>query len=425
MGTVFALQVDKSDVFDSLQQAVIEASEKVKPAVGHIEAFQRHQQKRRKITGSCILVNKDGIILTNAHVVQNAEKITVVVPGNKHKFKATVVGTDRQTDLAVIRIKPDEFITELDFPILGDSDAIKVGQWVIAIGNPWGLDGTVSLGIISAKGRNLKVGNISQFIQTDAMIDPGSSGGPLINLDGEVIGINTLAQGRGIGFTIPINQARKIMNSFLEAGKVERSWLGVTLQPFSRDFADYFDMPDQTGVIVNWTVNKSPADKAGIKPGDIIVSFAGKKVESENEQELKNFIRMVSESEQGKQVKIGIVRAGKRLFVYPELAPQPMMDTDEVETEYGFNVKEVTHKIFISRMLESTDGVFISFVDRDSPASEAGLAAGDIITSLGGIEIKNMEDFERADLTMREAERFLIKYKRGRDLRFALVKKRG
>ncbi|MFQ5432724.1 MAG: S1C family serine protease [Nitrospinota bacterium] len=191
----YAQPPQQNNVFDALQQAVIAASEKVKPAVGHIEAFQRHRQKRRRVIGSGILVNADGILLTNQHVVQNAEKITVVIPGNNHKYNAKVVGTDRQTDLAVIKIRPDDFIKNLVYPILGDSDAIKVGQWVIAIGNPFGLDGTVSLGIVSAKGRNLRLGNMSPFIQTDAMIDPGSSGGPLINLDGEVIGINTLAQG--------------------------------------------------------------------------------------------------------------------------------------------------------------------------------------------------------------------------------------
>mgnify|MGYP000520686396 CR=1 FL=1 len=408
----------QNDVFDKLQQAVIEASGKVKPAVAHIEAFQRYRQKRRRVIGSGILVNADGILLTNQHLVENAEKITVVIPGNNHKYGATVVGTDRQTDLAVIKIRPDDFIKKLDYPVLGDSDAIKVGQWVIAIGNPFGLDGTVSLGIVSAKGRNLRLGNMSQFIQTDAMIDPGSSGGPLINLNGEVIGINTLAQGRGIGFTIPINQARTIMTGFLEEGKIKRSWLGITLQPFSRELADYFDMPDQTGVIVNLAVSGSPAEEAGIKPGDIIVSFDGKKVEAENEEELKNFIRMVSESETGKQVKIGIVRSGKRIFVYPKLAPQPLMDSDEVETEYGFNIKEITYSIFMNKNLESKQGVYVSFVVRGSPGSEAGLETGDIIVSLGGMEIKNMEDYEKAELKTRGSDKFLITYKRGRDLRF-------
>ena len=420
----FAQPPENKNVFEVLQQAVIEASEKVKPAVVHIEAFQRHQQKRRRVIGSGILVNADGILLTNQHVVANAEKITVVIPGNKHKYNATIVGTDKQTDLAIIKIQPDDFVTNLQYPALGDSDAIKVGQWVIAIGNPFGLDGTVSLGIVSAKGRNLRLGNMSQFIQTDAMIDPGSSGGPLINLDGEVIGINTMAQGRGISFTVPINQARMVMTGFLEEGKIKRSWLGITLQPFSRELAEHFDIPDQTGVIVNWAVTGSPAEEAGIKQGDIIVSFDGKKVEAENEEELKNFIRMVSESEAGKKVNIGLVRDGKRIFLYPELAPQPLMDVDDVETVYGFNIKEITHSIFMKRRLESKQGIYVSFVERDSPGGEAGLAAGDIIVSLGGMEIKNMEDFKKAQSETEGSGKFLITYKRGRDLRFGLVKKR-
>jgi len=214
------------------------------------------------------------------------------------------------------------------------------------------------------------------------------------------------------------------MTGFLEEGKIKRSWLGITLQPFSRELAEHFDLPDQTGVIVNLAVGDSPAKKAGIKQGDIIVSFDGKKVEAENEEELKNFIRMVSESETGKQVKIGIVRSGKRIFVYPKLAPQPLMDADEVETEYGFNIKEITHSIFMKKRLESKQGVYVSFVVRDSPGSEAGLEAGDVIVSLGGMEIKNMEDFKKAGLKMRDSAKFLITYKRGRDLRFALVKKR-
>lgn len=424
IGDAAAQEAGKSSVFDSLQQAVIDASEKVKPAVAHIEAFQRHQQKRRKVIGSGILINKDGIILTNSHVVQNAEKITVMVPGNKHKYEAKVIGADRQTDLAVLKIEPDDAIVNMEFPVLGDSDAIKVGQWVIAIGNPFGLDGTVSLGIISAKGRNLRMGNMSQFIQTDAMIDPGSSGGPLINLDGEVIGINTLAQGRGIGFTIPIKQAEVIMNGFLKEGRIKRSWLGVTLQPLSRELAEHFGIPDQGGVIINRAVSGSPAEKAGIKPGDILISFNGRGVEAENEEELKNFIRMVSEAENDTKVKIGIIRSNKRLFVYPRLVAQPKMDADDSETEYGFNIKEITHRIFIRKMLDSKEGVYVSFVDRGSPSFEAGLAVGDIITRFGDTEIKGMEDFEKADKEMKNADRFLIKYMRGRDIRFALIKKR-
>ena len=228
----------------SLEQRIIEVAARIQPSVVHIEAIVKLNDRRSEVTGSGVIASADGRIITNHHVLDDAEKVTVSVPGRKKRYAARVVGTDPQTDIAVLRIQPD---APLAAAPLGSAKPPRVGQWVLAIGNPYGLDGTVSLGIVSAMGRNLEIPDLlNDFIQTDAMIDRGSSGGPLVDLDGRVIGINSRGQGRGIGFTIPIDTALQVAAQ-LERGGIERGWLGVTLQPLDRELADYLGDPGCDG----------------------------------------------------------------------------------------------------------------------------------------------------------------------------------
>ncbi|MDJ0849892.1 MAG: trypsin-like peptidase domain-containing protein, partial [Myxococcota bacterium] len=213
--------------YESLEARIIEIAEQLKPSVVHIEAIIRINDRRNQVTGSGVIAHEDGRILTNHHVVDDAEKVTVSVPGTKKKFAARILGTDKQTDIAVLQIEGEAPFRAARF---GRTADVRVGQWVLAIGNPYGLDGTVSFGIVSAKGRNLELPDtLNDFIQTDAMIDRGSSGGPLVDLDGKVVGINSRGQGRGIGFTIPIDTALEVAAE-LEKGGIERGYLGITMQ---------------------------------------------------------------------------------------------------------------------------------------------------------------------------------------------------
>ena len=213
---------------------------------------------------------------------------------------------------------------------LGDSDDVSVGEWVVAIGNPYGLDGTVSLGIISAKGRDLRAENLlNDFIQTDAMIDRGSSGGPLVNLRSEVIGINSRGQGRGIGFTIPINTAKRVSAELLGEGKIARAYLGVSIQPLSRELASYWSLENVHGVIVNGVAPGSPATAAGLEVGDILLRFSGTPVRAEKDEDVGAFQRLVAQAEIGTQVPIEIFRGGDRVYLEAVLGAQPKVVPDE------------------------------------------------------------------------------------------------
>jgi len=218
-------------------------------------------------------------------VVDDAKSITVTLP-SKIEYPAEIIGTDKQTDLALIKVKTEE---ELSVAKLGNSDEVQVGEWVIAVGNPYGFDRTVSFGIVSGKGRvlpNLPIENqlINDFIQTDAAVDPGSSGGPLVNLRGEVIGINSIGFGRGQGFTIPINIANEVKNKLLSSGTIQRGWIGIAIQPLNRDYARFFGNPQLEGVLISDIIPDSPAEKAGILPGDIVIEYNGEKISAEKEE---------------------------------------------------------------------------------------------------------------------------------------------
>ncbi|MBW2014187.1 MAG: Do family serine endopeptidase, partial [Deltaproteobacteria bacterium] len=262
-----------------------------------------HDFKQRSL-GSGFIISKDGYIVTNNHVVENAEKIEVILKDEK-EFDAEIIGRDANTDLALIKIKTDR-----DLPVLlfGDSDALKIGQWVVAIGNPFGLEHTVTAGIVSAKGRVIGSGPYDDFIQTDASINPGNSGGPLINMQGKVVGINTaiIAGGSGIGFAIPINLVKNIVDQLKSSGEVTRGWLGVGIQDISKQVAEYYGIKSRKGVLVTEVFPDDPADIAGIKPQDIILSINGKEVGTARE-----ITSMIADTGVGETVKIKVLRNGK------------------------------------------------------------------------------------------------------------------
>jgi S1-C subfamily serine protease len=417
-GSAAAAAGDTHDA--SLEQRIIEVAARIQPSVVHIEAIVKLNDRRSEVTGSGVIASSDGRIITNHHVLDDAEKVTVSVPGLKKRYSARVIGTDPQTDVAVLRIQPD---APLPAAPLGAARPPRVGQWVLAIGNPYGLDGTVSLGIISAMGRNLEIPDLlNDFIQTDAMIDRGSSGGPLVDLDGRVIGINSRGQGRGIGFTIPIDTALQVAAQ-LEQGGIERGWLGITLQPLDRELADYLGIPDATGAIVNSVAENSPAARAGLRAGDVVTAFDGFAVEAEKEEDLGNFQRVVAGVKPGQSAKLDLLRDGKPRRVEVKIGTQPRVEPAEAETEIGFHVQEITRNLARDERLAVDRGAFVSFVARGSAASEAGLEIGDVIERIENHEVENLDDFRAASREALKLDRFLIVARRGTEQMFLLVKR--
>lgn len=275
------------------------------------------RQRRQTSLGSGVIIDRSGLILTNNHVIKDADEITVKF-ANKQEAKGKIVGTDPKTDLAVIRVSTRE---ELPVVALGNSDTLHVGEWAIAIGNPFGLDHTLTVGVISATGRSeVGIAAYENFIQTDASINPGNSGGPLLNIRGEVIGINTaiVASGQGIGFAIPVNMARKVMDDLVKRGKVTRGWLGVGIQPLTAELAKSFGLGTDEGILVNQVMPKSPAEAAGLKTGDLILSVDGKTVKDPRELQ-----RIIAETEIGKGIELTILRDKAKRTVKVQVGEMP------------------------------------------------------------------------------------------------------
>lgn len=409
-------------LFDDLQRTIISVSDAIKPAVVHIEVVKKTGQIKYKSMASGLVVDREGFILTNDHVVNDAKSVTVTLP-SKIEYPAEIIGTDKQTDLALIKIVTEE---ELFVAKLGNSDDVQVGEWVIAVGNPFGFDRTVSLGIVSGKGRvlanlPLETQLINDFIQTDAAIDPGSSGGPLVNLRGEVIGINSIGFGRGQGFTIPINTANEVKDKLLISGTIQRGWLGVAIQPLSRDYARYFDNPDREGILIADIIPDSPAQRAGLLPGDIVYEYDGEKVSAEKEDDLNKFRVLVSQTEVGAPARLKIARDGKDTSITIEISKQPKVKADEFEAEWGITVKEITYAMYRQNMLEDREGVMVSFVEVGGVASTALLREGDVIKKVEEFEIKNLDEFKESVELVKDKEQIMLTVMRGKNLRFVLL----
>ena len=350
---------------------------------------------KQKSLGSGFVIDRDGYILTNNHVVESTDEIQVKLPDGK-EFTAKIIGRDPQTDLALIKIDPSTSLQPLR---LGDSDQLKVGDWVVAIGSPFGLGNTVTAGIVSAKYRRIGAGSYDDFIQTDASINPGNSGGPLINMAGEVIGINTAIFSRsggnvGIGFAIPVNMAKDILPQ-LRKGKVIRGWLGVMIQQITPQLKERLGLSTDKGALVSQVTQGGPADKAGLKRGDVIVSFDGHAI-----NEMNDLPFVVAKTEVGKKVPVVVVRKGEKKTLQVTVGQMKEEKEEEtpVETKpssLGLSLESVTPEIAGRYGLSESTGVLITRVESGSPAEEAGLRAGDVIMEVDQVEVKGVQEFQK------------------------------
>ena len=352
----------------------------------------RHKQRSG---GSGVIVDKEGYILTNNHVVEGADKVKVrLIDGRE--FTAMIKGQDSRTDLAVLHIKAKD----LPVATLGDSDKLEVGEWAIAIGSPFGLEHTVTVGVISAKGRSgLGTGTYEDFVQTDASINPGNSGGPLINIDGEVVGINAMIiqPGTGIGFAIPINMAKQILNDLIKQGKVVRPWLGISAQDLTPEMAEQFQVKEKEGVLVAQVHQGTGAEKSGLASGDIIKSVDDKTIKNVTE-----LVKEIQKKKVGQKAKLSVVRDGKSMTIEVTTSAMPdkpeAIKEKEIEEKLGAQIQELTPPLAARYRIsnEIKRGVVIISVEDGSPADELGLQEGDVILEINRKKIETIKDFEKA-----------------------------
>ncbi|MFP4162494.1 MAG: DegQ family serine endoprotease [Chitinispirillaceae bacterium] len=383
------------------------------------------REYRKQGLGSGVIVSNDGYILTNYHVVSGADEIEVKT-NDSRSFEATIVGSDSLSDVAVLKIK--ENVKNLPVAYLGDSEKLRPGEWTVAIGNPFSLTSSVTMGIVSATGRTAPSGNnasYQDFIQTDAAINPGNSGGALVNIKGELIGINTMIYTRsggnmGIGFAIPINMARRIMEDLIYEGKVRRGWLGVAIQPLDQSTREAFGLsPETRGVLIGDVFDGQPADKAGIKRGDVISKVDGKKVENPNQ--LRNRIAAIRP---GESTPIELHRNGKKIKVKVHLASRdenaqttantkesaPSTENEQSAAQLlGIKVSGITPEIRDELNLPSSrKGVVITEVDQSSQAARQGLQKNDIIMEINKRAIKSVKDFTTITKNIKEGDAILL-----------------
>ena len=355
--------------------------------------------------GSGVIVDPTGIALTNAHVVDRATEMEVItIDGSKHKAK--VVGVDKKTDLAVLKLDGSK---AFPFLKLADSDEVRVGDWVLAVGSPFGLQATVTSGIVSAKARQIGAGPYDDFLQTDAAINPGNSGGPLVNMRGEVIGINTaiVRGGNGIGFAIPSSMARRVSSELVDKGSVTRGWLGVSLQPLTPELATSFEARGKTGALVSDVVPDSPAAKAGLRSGDIVLEYNGKKIQNSGE-----LARAVGLGRPGQDARVTIWRDGAEKVLDVRLVQTP--GEAAAPSRLGLEVRPVTPEIARELGVDSAEGVVVSRVEDGSAAGDAGIRRGDVIRELDRKPVKSMADFERAAAGIKPGQPVTVRLQRGK-----------
>ncbi len=434
------------EVLDRSAKAFARVVKDVKPAVVHIkvestakppaemEEFFNHpfferffgpefrfqdpnRPKRRQYgAGSGFIISADGHILTNNHVVENAEKMTVTLADNR-EVEAKLIGTDPQSDVALVKIDVDEELPTLS---LGDSDALDVGEWVIAIGNPFGLNQTVTVGVVSAKGRSrVGINEYENFIQTDAAINPGNSGGPLINIYGDVVGINSALYSRtggymGIGFAIPINMVKSIEDQLQKHGKVTRGWLGVVIQDVTEELARSFGLKKAKGILVSEAQQDSPAEEAGIKQGDVITGLDG--VMLKDVADLRNRIALTIP---GTTVTLQIIRNGEPMEIDVEIDEQPSdfgvarSDSDSALGSFGLAVQELTPELAEQLGYQDRQGVVISEVEPGSNAEQSGLKPGQLIEEVNKVKISNIRELQQVLSKSSHSDRVLLRVRFG------------
>jgi serine protease Do len=412
-------------LFDELKSLIISVSDSITPAVVHIEVVKKEDTQRYQALGSGLIIDPAGYILTNEHVVDKFVEVTVT-PESQREYRAEVVGTDKLTDLALLKIDVPIDV-HLHAAPLGNSDSLQVGEWVIAVGNPYGFDRTVSFGIVSGKGRVLTARSstplLNNFIQTDAAIAPGSSGGPLVNLRGEVIGINSRGMGQTQGFTIPINVAIEVKDKLLKSGNIERGWLGVVTQPLNRSFARYLGRPDMEGIMVPDVIDGSPASRAGIRSGDVILQYGEDSLSAEKDEDLNKLNLMIAQTPVGEKKTLTIYRDGNIKKIEVIVGEQPKVKADEYETDFGFTAKEITDNMYRSLLLETTNGVYVSFVDVGTVADKANLLEGDVIVAVNHHSTPDFKTF-KAEIAKNATDNYiLLSVLRGKEHMLALLDK--
>lgn len=391
--------------------------------------FKMPKKWKEQSLGSGVIVSSDGYIITNNHVVEQADEIRVTL-FDKRSFKAKVIGSDNKTDVAIVKIDADNLYAVQ----WGNSDKLQVGEFVLAIGNPYGLSHTVTMGIISAVGRaNVGIADYEDFIQTDAAINPGNSGGPLVNTKGELIGINTAIFSKsggyqGIGFAVPCNMARLVMDQLIQRGKVTRGWLGVTIQEITPELSQKFGLKTSRGALIGDVAKGSPAEKSGLRRGDVILEFNGKKV-----SDVGNLRNMVAQSKVGAQIPLTIMRSGKEYALNVTTSELPKDISDSTpgsvpeETDFsgltGLNVLELTREI--SRQLglsRDEKGVVVVRVDPGSSVEDAGLRKGDVIQEIDRKKITGLDDYTRTVSSIHSGDTVLMLINRDGKKFFVTVK---
>lgn len=357
---------------------------------------QKRAPHKQRSLGSGFLVSADGYIVTNNHVVAEADAIRVTMDqnGKTKDFKATLIGADEETDLALLKIDG----SGLPYLVFGNSDALKVGEWLLAIGNPFGLDHTVTAGILSATGRNIRSGPFDNFLQTDASINPGNSGGPLLNMSGQVVGINTaiIASGQGIGFAIPSNMAARIIDQIKDGKKISRGWIGVTIQDVDENVAKALGLKDQSGALVGSVLENEPAQKAGIRDGDVILA-----VDDKNIEDSAALLRAIADKAPGTSAVLTVWRDGRTTNITVTLGERkavtgdsrPGRKKDQSNTELGISVRPLTSQERKEMHVPDGEGLFITNVDPDKPGAEADLRNGDVILKVNQTAVRNVEEF--------------------------------
>jgi serine protease Do len=411
---------EEQSAIKSLSDDISQIAESVGPAVVNIDVmryvettpfstrdpifewfFEQHEEFRRRIpqkgAGSGFIVDKEGYVLTNEHVVHGAEEIKVTLSDGR-EFIGEVVGSDVTTDMAIVKIDAND----LPMVILGDSDSLKVGEIVIAIGNPYGLEKTVTMGVVSAKGRDISAGSEGQeyrnLIQTDTAINPGNSGGPLLNTDGEVIGINTaiIPYAQGIGFAIPISVAKRNLDDLITLGKVRRSWLGVYIQEVTPEIAEQFELEKAEGVLIGDVIKDSPAEEAGLVRGDVILSVNNKEVNTP--QELQDAIRNLEIRD---EAELSVIRDGKEVSFEVKIGEMPSDDEPTITEEKllsvsaGISVEVVTPEMAREAGLPRARGLVITDVIPGSSADDMGLRNGDIILEANRNEVSSIHEWDK------------------------------
>src|SRR3990172_30081 len=378
--------------------------------------------QRQRSLGSGFIIDGDGSILTNNHVVENAQKIVVKLAADDQQYEAKVIGRDPKTDIAVIKINAK---TSLPTATLGDSDRLEVGEWVLAIGNPFGLDSTVTSGIVSAKGRHIGQGPYDNFIQTDASINPGNSGGPLINLRGEVIGINTAIFSRtggnmGIGFAIPINLVKEVLPQLRGKGKVTRGFLGVLIQRVTPEIAESLGMDKGYGALVANVTKNGPADKAGVKVGDVIVEFDGKEVKDSSDLPI-----IVARTPVDRRARMKVLRDKKEITLtvsVGELKDEEVVASAPEKGELGLTVQRLTPQMAESLGLDKSEGVVVTAIEPGSAADEAGIRRGDVIVEVDRKLVRNLDEYKKAVAAIRKGRGVLFLVRRGDSTLFLALK---